>query len=413
MVIEKSKGVTVTEKLLADLCDGTFLKLWSYPNPYNEKGDELCDLLAVFENHVFVFFDRENLTLDNKEKDPLVNWQRWKKKVIEAQIKTANGAERYIKSKRKIYLDNELSIPFPIDIKVEDAIIHKIIVAHGAKDACKNFSEGNVYGSLAVSYGDQSPGFPFPFFLDLERENPIHVFDSHNLPIVLSELDTFYDFTAYLDAKLEAIQKYSFLSYCGEEDLLAHYYSNFDEQNNCHYIGTREKDITGVVIGEGEWHSFIQRPEYIEKKAADKRSYLWDEIIQRTCDVTLRDELLGDHSPLEGRSAIHEMAKEPRFHRRMLSEHIENAIKTFPETPERLVRKLSYMPSIYTDKGYVFLQLKAIGLSKSEEEYREKRKAMLEIACGAAKNKFRQLNTVVGIAIDAPKYAGLCHSCRR
>ena len=29
---------------------------------------------------------------------------------------------------------------------------------------------------------------------------------------------------------------------------------------------------------------------------------------------------------------------------------------------------------------------------------------MLEIACGAAKNKFEHLKTVVGIAIDAPKY---------
>lgn len=405
MIINKSQGVTDTEKLLADLCDRTFLKLWSYANPFNESRDELCDLLAVFEDHIFIFFDRENLTLDNKDKDPFVNWKRWKKKVIDAQVRTANGAERYIRSNRKIFLDKDLTTPFPINIGCKEPIIHKIIVAHGAKNACKEFSESNVNGSLAISYGDRSPEFSSPFFIDLEKENPIHVFDSHNLPIILTELDTFYDFTAYLDAKIEAIQKYDCLVYCGEEDLLAHYYANFDEKTNLHYIGTFQNEVNGIFIGEGEWSLFIQRQEYIEKKAADKKSYLWDEIIQRTCKFTLEDKLLGESSPLEGGSAIHEMAKEPRFHRRMLSEHMARAITTFPVTPEKLARKISFMPSFYKRKGYVFLQLKAVGLSDNEEEYRTKRRAILEIACGAAKNKFTHLDTIVGIAIDAPNYA--------
>ncbi len=54
-IIEKSKGENATEKLVANLCDNTFLKLWSYPNPYNGKGQELCDVLVVFENKVFIF----------------------------------------------------------------------------------------------------------------------------------------------------------------------------------------------------------------------------------------------------------------------------------------------------------------------------------------------------------------------
>src|SRR6185369_485402 len=81
--IIKSSGVTPTERLLADLCDRSFLKLWSYPNPYKEDRNELCDLLAVFENHVFIFFDRENKALEKDDNDPMVNWNRWKKKVID------------------------------------------------------------------------------------------------------------------------------------------------------------------------------------------------------------------------------------------------------------------------------------------------------------------------------------------
>lgn len=53
----------------------------------------------------------------------------------------------------------------------------------------------------------------------------------------------------------------------------------------------------------------------------------------------------------------------------------------------------------------MFLQLKIDGINDYENEYRPKRQAMLEVACGAAKNKFDHLNTIVGIAIDAPKYA--------
>ncbi|WOV91353.1 MAG: hypothetical protein R1F54_01415 [Candidatus Zeuxoniibacter abyssi] len=58
MIIKKSEGVTSTERTLADICENTFLKLWSYPNPCKDNGKELCDLIAVFDNSVFIFFDR-------------------------------------------------------------------------------------------------------------------------------------------------------------------------------------------------------------------------------------------------------------------------------------------------------------------------------------------------------------------
>ena len=51
-------------------------------------------------------------------------------------------------------------------------------------------------------------------------------------PSSLGELDTIFDLSSYLDAKLEAIRRYDGLMYCGEEDLLAHYFLNFDEAKN-------------------------------------------------------------------------------------------------------------------------------------------------------------------------------------
>ncbi len=406
MAIRKSKGTTPTERLLADLCERSFLKLWSYPNPFKEDGDELCDLLAVFENHVFIFFDREGRQLDKPDKDPMVNWERWKRKVIDDQVRTAHGAERYIKGGRGIFLDNQLKVPFPININVDNMIVHKIIIAHGAKEACERFSDDNVYGSLAISYGnvDSMPSSPFPFLIHLDKDKPVHVFDSHNVPIIFNELDTFFDFSSYLDAKIDAINSFDGLVYCGEEDLLGHYFSNFDDSKKCHIIGPREKKFSLVAIGEGEWKSFINLDIYKNKKLADKESYLWDELIQKTCQNTLDGTLLGNDSPLRGESAIHEMAKEPRFSRRALSAHMMQSIRDFPETGTPMMRNLSFMPSFYKGTGYIFLQIKIEGITDYDGEYRQIRRNMLEIACGAAKNKYQYLKKIIGIAIDAPKF---------
>ena len=158
------------------------------------------------------------------------------------------------------------------------------------------------------------------------------------------------------------------------------------------------------MIGEGEWKDFSQSVVYKRKKDADRVSYLWDEIIQRTCQNALDGTLMGNSMLLHGRSAVHEMAKEPRFTRRALASAMIDAIRNFPETPEEIVRNLSFMPSFYEGKAYVFLQLKKTNIADYDYDYRPKRRALLEIACAAAKNRFCDLHTIVGIAIDAPKF---------
>lgn len=61
MVVEKSDGLTTSERKLAILGNHTFLRLWSYPNPYKMQlgRKELCDLLIVFDNHIFIFSDKD------------------------------------------------------------------------------------------------------------------------------------------------------------------------------------------------------------------------------------------------------------------------------------------------------------------------------------------------------------------
>lgn len=405
MVISKSEGVTPTERLLAELCDQTFLKLWSYPNPFRDDGDELCDLMVVFENEVLIFFDRENRRFDSNPEDLDLAWKRWKKATIDKQISSAHGAERYIRMGRSIYLDAKKNQPFPIPIDPNKARFHKIIVAHGVREACKHASPMNVSGSLAISYQPkEAVRFDQPFFVEIDRENPVHVLDTDNLEIALKELDTIFDFTAYLDAKIDAIQRHQQLTYCGEEDVVAHYFLNFDDKRNSHMIGTFD-EFDGVHIGEGEWADFEKSDLYATRKEANKSSYFWDRLLQITSNNALKGTLEGNSEPFLGKSALHFMAKEPRFSRRGLSDHMLKSIRNFPENDEPLVRNVSLMPSFFEGTYYVLLQLKAVGLSSSWTEYREKRTTILEIACGAAKLKLPNLQRVVGIGIDAPKYA--------
>lgn len=405
MVISKSEGVTPTERLLAGLCDQTFLRLWSYPNPCRDDGKELCDLIVVFENDVLIFFDRENRRFDDNPSNMGLAWKRWRKEVIDKQVATAHGAERYIRAGRSIYLDSKKAQPFPIPIDHGKARFHKIIVAHGAREACKASSSKNVSGSLAICYQPMSAGiFDQPFFVEVDRENPVHVLDTENLEIALNELDTIFDFTAYLDAKIEAIQRHQCLTYCGEEDVIAHYFLNFDDTKNRHMIGAHDH-FDSVHIGEGEWADFEQSEPYLRRKEANKSSYFWDRLLQITSTNALKGTLGGNSQPFHGKSALHFMAMEPRFSRRGLSDHMLQSIRNFPETDAPLVRNVSLMPSFYEGTVYVFLQLKALGQARTFEERREVRTSMLEVACAAAKLKFPDIRRVIGIAIDAPKFA--------
>lgn len=400
----KSSGVTPTEKMLAEFCERSFLKLWSYPNPYKDDNHELCDLLAVFGNYVFIFFDRENVLSEDPDKDPTVLWDRWKRSVIDRQTGTAHGAERYIRSGRPIFLDPKCTMPFPLAIDRSTAIIHKIIVAHGAKEACERASPQNVYGSLAITYSEIDGSPTAPFHIHIDKRKPVHILDSHNMPIVLGELDTVSDFAAYLDEKTRAISAFDCLTYCGEEDMLAHYLLNYDATTKRHVIGPKGDSVNGVLIGEGEWHDFRQADVYKNTKREDRISYFWDQLIQRTCQNSLNGTLGGNSDLLRDQSAIYEMVKEPRFMRRALAEKMLSAVERFPDVGP-LSRQVTFLQSFEPNVGYVLLQLRTPPAFHDEPDYREKRRAVLEIACGAAKNKFPHLVKVIGICIEAPKFS--------
>ncbi len=413
MLFKTQGGVTRTEQLLAQLCARSFLALWSYANPFKDDGHEFCDVLAVFGNHVFIFFDREKVLVDlNSSDNPNVAWSRWKRTAVDAQIKTAHGAERYLRSGRKLFLDVRMNQPFPIEIDFSTAIIHKIVVAHGASDACKLFSDQNVSGSLAISYSDNDGFCPFPFMIHVDKRKPVHIFDSNTLPILFSELDTVADFSAYLDEKTRAIEKYDSLTYCAEEDLLADYLLNISDNSGKHCIGTGDRNFNFYGIDQGAWEYLKLLPQYEATKEANRTSYLWDGLIDRTCSNYRKVILLGNNDLLRQRSAIHEMAKEPRFIRRAVTDLIWDAVEKFPlpSSTDQIMRHVRLIPSSEKNKAYVFLQLWVPPhLRIDVSAYREKSQTLLATACGAAKNFMPELNTIVGIGILPPKLSRMNH----
>jgi hypothetical protein len=66
--IVKAKSFTESERLLAKLAEKAFLSLWVFPNVYKDEGitkgqgEELCDLLVVFGDHVIIFSDKGEVT---------------------------------------------------------------------------------------------------------------------------------------------------------------------------------------------------------------------------------------------------------------------------------------------------------------------------------------------------------------
>ena len=402
--IEKSAGLTDTERLLSGFCERTFLGLWSYPNPFKDDGKELCDLIVVFEDHVILFFDRESRKFDNQTKDLEVTWNRWKKEAIDKQVRTAKGAKRYIEKGGSVYLDSKKRNPFPLDIR-RDSKISKFVIAHGAEEACKTFSSKNIYGSLAICYGEYLKDMSSPFLIGLDCSEIVHVLDSKNLPILFETLDTIHDFSAYITEKEKRIGELNAFCYSGEEDLIAHYLKNFNEEKNRFQIGPHDEQHNSLFIAEGCWQTFSRSNQYTRWKEANEPSYFWDKLIQKTCRYALDGTIAGTANLFRGKSAIHEMAKEPRLFRRTISKLILQAIENFPENRLDQMRHVVFVPSHFENVGYVFLQLHSPDMGDYEQEYRPIRRAMLEAACGAAKNKFPQLVKVIGIAMEAPKHS--------
>ncbi len=401
---------TKSERYLSRLCRHSFLRFWSWPHIYRDQrwgkgseGKEVCDLLVVFDNHVFIFSDKY-CACPNTD-DIATDWSKWFKKAIWKSAKQVWGAERWIRDfPERLFLDSACTDPFPTPLPpIDQAIFHRIVVAHGSGPRCQALLGGS--GSLMLApdiVGDdhlnhEAPNFqPFTIGRLSDTKGYVHVLDDFTLDIILRTVDTAPDLARYLQRKEELILSGRLGMAAGEEELLANYLRHTnDEGQHCFQF---PKSFTKIFVDEGFWERFCKHPDRLAQIEADRVSYTWDELIDEFTKHALAgtqyfttDASVGAHE-----KALRLMAREPRTRRRILSRSLL-AILARADAEERSARV--EQPGSPGDPYYLFLALKPRN-DWSAEEYRTVRLGLLEAYCMVVRLKFPEASDIVGIATE-------------
>ena len=346
-----SELFNASEQLVYDICKGSFLCLWSYPNPLGKDGKELCDTLVVCEPDIVIFSVKDiGLT---ESGDFSVDWKRWRKRAIDASAKQIYGAERWLEgSSQVIRSDGSPGIKLP---SREVRRVHRVAIALADQD------------KGPISFGDFGKGF-------------VHVFDKTSLDVIMGELDTVEDFVAYLSAK-EAlyISGKTTLLQGGEEDLLALYLHNGRQF---------PENVDLFVIDDNLWAGFKENEYYKAKKEADSVSYAWDRLVETLSNDILHGNLEFGPDLNESEIAVRTMARENRFGRRLLG---KSFVEFYELAREKKVR--SRMALGNSDVTYVFLAV-------PHDEDRNFRKAELFSRCLVARGLHQDRSTVIGLTTE-------------
>jgi len=363
-----------------------------------KEGKEVCDLLVVCGRHVVIFSDKHCRFQEGGNIE--LSWSRWFRKTVERSADQVWGAERWIRNfPSRLFLDRSCTKRFPIDLPApNDAIFHRIVVAHGVSEPFKRLGGGS--GSLMVMsdlIGDRHYTNPFAIgWLGEHVQGYVHVFDDTSLDIVLKTLDTITDFVSYLERK-ENLLSNTAVAAGGEEELLAHYLGHLNSEGHHDFVFPAKYDA--ISIAEGLWQRFLASPQRAAQLKADEISYFWDELIEKFSHHAMQGTQYWASSPGVGdvEKILRIMAKEPRTRRRMLSKAILERAANIP-SGYRATRIM--FPSYKGDPYYVFLAL-PWDSNIPEEQYRRVRRRLLENYCMVLKLDRKDAEQIVGIATEA------------
>ncbi len=425
--IIRGSGFTASERYLHQLSDKTFLKLWTYPNTFNDRnkatdgdGKEFCDLLVVCGDDIIIFSDK---AIEWPDCDTLkLQWSRWYRRAVKKSVDQIRGAERWLRDyPDRVFLDAKCTRGLPVKLPPMDRRrVHGIAIVRGAYDACSQFFEG-AEGSLTIcskikgdKHTDTSNPDWRPFAIgDVDPEGPfVHVFDETALDRVMLEMDTITDFVDYLHARAMAIRNEDLALCPGESELLAYYMQTDNLADRPCFLKTIAEagGCDQVALWPGAYEDFVASGAYIRKKDADAVSYLWDELIGEFVKHIMAGSSLSifGESPSASRAepALRIRARERRLRRRVLADGLAGALREAVRHPENRYARIA-MPGV-NDGGedrelaYVFMTLAYLESERSDPNYRQVRASMLETYCYAVLQDNRQLKRVVGIAMEKP-----------
>ena len=348
--------MTPSEELVYRLCSKSFLSLWSYPNPRGKSQKELCDILIVCDPDIVIVSVKE-IQVDETE-EMSTSLKRWRKRAIDKSCKQIYGAARWLESATHVITSTgEKGLALP---DLDKRKVHYLAVALGGR------------GKTPIYFGDFGKGF-------------VHVFDEKSLDVVIGELDTIEDFVKYLSDKETLYERgvRTLFDGSGEEDLLAFY---------LHQGRTFPEGPDFYVLEDNLWESLTRKEEFIRRKKADADSYFWDRLIELLASDLQAKRLISDFPEASTELSdveriLRVMARENRFHRRLLS----NYATEFLESSRIRSRRVPSPSGVQ----YVFLTTKS-GVSRNHR--------LMELAgrCWVARDLRQESVTVVGLATENP-----------
>ncbi|RWQ35588.1 MAG: hypothetical protein E5Y88_28385 [Mesorhizobium sp.] len=390
MRFKKSVGLTESERILAALCDGSFLQLWTYPNLHKKPGKELCDLLVVYGDDVLIFSDK-SCKFGNSG-DTQLDWKRWYKKSVAHSASQVADAEHWIREKPdQIFLDAKCTVKLPIALPSPERMrVHRICVALGASE--RAITETG-RPSLRIKPSANNGKEPFTTGRIGHVKGLVHVFDDVSLETILRELSTTPDFVQYLSAKEALLYQELFMWADSETDLLARY---------LWYDRTFPPVDQQYTIEPNLWMKVEADPSFLAARSENEASYFWDGLIEYTTGLFLSENLEfgNDLEISEYEQLARLMAGETRFSRRVLSKLI---LERAERARDGAIGTL--LPSCQSDVNYV-LYIGAGDQGGDHDEYRKERSSILRARCLAGKAALPEKRFVVGIALDAKDSKG-------
>ncbi|MBX3265449.1 MAG: hypothetical protein KF831_01965 [Acidobacteria bacterium] len=345
-----------SEQLVSKVCRKSFLSFWSYPTPYKDDGDELCDTLVVCSPDVIILSVKDIEFKDTGR--PTIDEARWKRRAIEESSKQIYGAERWITNNGVIRdCDRAATVQLP-DPSIRR--IHRVAVAFGSKE------------KVPLTFGDFGKGF-------------IHVLDETSLQALMTELDTVSDFVRYLSDKETYLGSGTLTLFSKEEDLLAFYAVSG-------YAFPTEP--TMLVMDDGLWSGFSSAPELLARNKEREVSYLWDNVIERFFENLATDNYRtpwanDDKTRDDLELAVRAMARESRRMRNFLGESISELIGHFTN----LSTRARIFNTTESPICYVFMVADYDG--NRELSFKE-----LQARCLVARGLDHSKTTVIGILFE-------------
>ena len=216
------------------------------------------------------------------------------------------------------------------------------------------------------------------------------------MAIVLKTLDTITDFISYLEKKEALLRSGYRVISAGEEDLMAFYLKDVNEDGEQDFVFPPESD--GIFLEDGHWENFCGRPERVRQVEADHLSYACDTLIEKFAFHAKEGSQYHTNEPgIENTERIlRMMAREPRTARRSLCKALMGIVSR-GEVHDRATRYV--MTSSPTRPFYVLMALRKPD-HVTYERYREVRLTFLQLCCMALKVRKPEAQHVVGIATE-------------